>query len=61
MSTLHRYRVTYTCACPDSGFGTANWYCRAYSAEHAEEKFYDGTVDEGWTVLKVTRAKEVAS
>jgi hypothetical protein len=54
--TLYRFRLTYRDAhdpvCPV--FDTSTW---AYSAEHAEEKFFDSD-DDGWRLLSVEKIRE---
>lgn len=51
---LHRYRITYRDthdpACP-----IFTWTTWAYSAAHAEEKFFDSD-DDGWTIVTTGRA-----
>lgn len=58
---MRTYTVSYTDThdplCP-----TFTWRCRAYSAEHAEEKFFDqddfDNGNEGWKVLTIEREKK---
>jgi len=47
------YVIRYSDASP--GAPVFTWRTRAYSAEHAEEKFLDGPDGDGWRVLSVQR------
>ncbi len=61
--TLYRYAIVYTDkyddCCPHD-----TWHCWAYSLEHAEEKFYDRSVDQwgdGWRIVSLARVSDAAS
>lgn len=43
---------------PDSGCPTFEYRCFAYDAEHAEEKFYDDPIAEGFHVISVDRPRD---
>jgi hypothetical protein len=56
--TLYLFRITYR----DSGEAADfpfPWCTWAYSAEHAEEKFYDSD-DDGWRISNINRARKAA-
>lgn len=54
--TLHGYRIhyrdRYDDCCP-----VFTWFTWAYSAEHAEDKFFDSD-DDGWTIVKTERVRD---
>lgn len=52
--TLYRFKIVYRD--DDPGFGEADWFTWAYSAEHAEEKFYESD-DEGWRIVSTSKVK----
>lgn len=50
-----RWAVSYRCDTGPEHVGV--WHCKAFDAEHAEEKFYDSDDGEaGWIVTGVKRA-----
>jgi hypothetical protein len=54
---VKRYRVTFVCDTDHRELEPMHWHCRAYDAEHAEEKFYNSDDGEaGWRVVKVNVA-----
>lgn len=48
--TLYRFAITYRNDPPDPSELDQTWKCWAYSAEHAEELFYDSE-DDGWKIV----------
>ena len=56
MNEQSTYLIRYRDDSP--GAPVFTWRTRAYSAEHAEEKFLDSPDGEGWKVLEVERVRE---
>ena len=51
MSELKRYAVEY--GDDTDGYNIGTWYTKAYSAEHALEKFQDASEDDGFVAQRI--------
>lgn len=56
-ATKKLFEVTYRGEEQDAPTNT--WRCRAFDADHAEDKFVCGSEDDGWRVLSVRQVREV--
>jgi hypothetical protein len=54
--SLYLYAITYVNAFDDPSCLPMTWRTWAYSAEHAEERFYDSD-DDGWKILSTKRSR----
>lgn len=50
--------VKYTDECDPASFGSAEWRCFAFDAEHAEMKFLESEDSDGWKILSVGRPRD---